>query len=133
MKKAIVLALGMLFSVGALASAEHYVRRDGDHVQHLKITKQRGDTNVLIDVDFDPSAVEKDQPCSIEIAGEAKVISENELILKRQAQGEAHYCELKIHLSGDEARIDESQDCARYFSGGLCRFGSEGKPLIRVK
>lgn len=133
MKKAIIVALGLMFSTGVLASAEHYVRRDGNHVQHLKITKQKGDTNVLIDVDFEPSSSETDKPCSAEISGEAKVVSENELTLKRQAQGEAHYCELKIVLGRDEARIEESHDCARYFSGGLCRFGSEGKPLLRVK
>jgi len=127
------MALGLMFSTGVLASAEHYVRADGNHVQHMKVTKQKGAVNVRVDVDFEPSANETDRPCSEEISGEAKVISENELVLKRQAQGEAHYCELKIHLSSDEAKIEESQDCARYFSGGLCRFGSEGKPLKRVR
>ena len=133
MKKTLILAFGLMFSTGVLASAEHYVRTDGDHVQHMKITKQRGEVNVRVDVDFDPSATETDRPCSAEISGEVKVISANELVLKRQAQGEAHYCELKIHLGSDEAKIDESQDCARYFSGGLCRFGSEGKALKRVR
>ncbi len=133
MKKTMTLAIGLLFSAGAFAGADHYVRKDGNHIQHLKITKQRGRVDVLVDVDFEPTGTETDKPCSAEISGEAKVISETELLLKKQAQGEAHYCELKINLSGDEARIEDSQDCARYFTGDFCRFGSEGKALIKVK
>ncbi len=133
MKKTMILALGLLFSTGAFAGADHYIRKDGNHVQHLKITKQGGKVDVLEDVDFEPAAGEKDKPCSAEISGEAKVISETELHLKKQAMGEAHYCELAIHLSGDEARIDASPDCSRYFTGDFCRFGSEGKALIKVK
>jgi hypothetical protein len=133
MKKVMLFALTLLFSGSVLAGAEHYVRRDGNHIQHLKVTRQGGDVKVLIDVDFDPSGSETDKPCSAEISGEAKVVSANELVLKKQAQGEAHYCELKVHLNGDEARIDASQDCARYFTGGFCHFDSENKPLNRVK
>ncbi|MDD5033224.1 MAG: hypothetical protein PHE55_00575 [Methylococcaceae bacterium] len=133
MKKMMIMALGLLFSTSVFAGADHYIRKDGNHIQHLKITKQKGDVNVLVDVDFEPGANETDKPCSAEISGEAKVISENELILKKQAQGEAHYCQLKVNLSGDEAKIEESQDCARYFSGGFCRFGSEGKALNKIK
>ena len=133
MKKTLILALGLLFSGSVLAGAEHYVRTDGKHVQHLKVTKQRGEVHVLVDVDFDPAGSETDKPCSAEISGEAKVISDTELLLKRQAQGEAHYCELKISLTPDNAKIEESQDCARYFSGGFCRFDSEGKVLTKIK
>jgi len=133
MKKMIVMGFGLLFSASVFAGADHYIRKDGGHLQHMKISKQRGEVNVLVDVDFEPSATETDKPCSAEISGEAKVISENELILKKQAEGEAHYCELKITLSGDAAKIEESQDCARYFSGGFCRFDSEGKVLNRIK
>ncbi len=134
MKKTMILALGLLFSASAYAGAEHYIRKDGNHVQHLKITKQKGKVDVLVDVDFEPSATEvNDKPCSAEISGDAKVVSENELHLKKHAAGEAHYCELTIFLNGDEARIEETQDCVRYFSGDFCRFGSEGKVLTRIK
>ena len=133
MKKTLIFAVALMFSGGAFAGADHYIRKDGGHVQHLKISKQKGEVNVLVDVDFEPTGGETDQPCSIELSGEAKVINENELTLKKQAQGEAHYCQLKITLNGDEARIEESQDCARYFAGGFCRFGSEGKSLLKVK
>ena len=87
----------------------------------------------MLDVDFEPTGSETDKPCSTEISGEAKVVSENELHLKKQAQGEAHYCELKILLNGDEAKIEETQDCVRYFTGDFCRFDSEGKVLAKIK
>ena len=134
MKKTLVLALGLLFSAGVFAATDHYIRKDGNHVQHLKITKQNREVKVLLDVDFDPTASEvNDKPCSTEISGDAKVVSDTELHLKKQAQGEAHYCELKIFLNGDEAKIEESQDCVRYFTGDFCRFDSEGKVLTKVK
>ncbi|MFZ4704302.1 MAG: hypothetical protein ACOYMG_30030 [Candidatus Methylumidiphilus sp.] len=133
MKKTMFFALGLLFSTSVLASADHYIRKDGTHIQHLKITKQAGEVKVLLDVDFEPTGTETDKPCSTEISGEAKVISENELHLKKQAQGEAHYCQLKIMLNGDEAKIEESQDCVRYFTGDFCRFDSEGKVLTKIK
>jgi hypothetical protein len=133
MNKTMVFALGLLFSTSVLAGADHYIRKDGTHTQHMKITKQNGEVNVLVDVDFEPVGTETDKPCSKEIAGEAKVVSENELHLKKQAQGEAHYCELKILLNGDEAKIEESPDCIRYFTGDFCRFDSEGKVLTKIK
>jgi hypothetical protein len=133
MQKVFIFALAALFSTGAMAGAEHYVRVDGGHVQHLKITKQKGDVDVLVDVDFDPQGSETDKPCSFQIAGEAKVLQDGELVLRKQAQGEAHYCQLNIKVNGDQATIEESTDCARYFTGGFCRFGSEGKALTRVK
>jgi len=133
MKKTMFFALGLLFSTSVLASADHYIRKDGTHTQHMKITKQAGEVKVLLDVDFEPSGSETDKPCSTEISGEAKVVSENELHLKKQAQGEAHYCELKIFLNGDEAKIEETPDCVRYFTGDFCRFDSEGKVLTKIK
>ncbi|QSA97184.1 hypothetical protein [Methylococcus sp. EFPC2] len=133
MKKTMIFSLALLFSTSVFAGADHYVRKEGGHVQHLKITKQKGDVDVLVDVDFDPTGAETDRPCSAQISGEAKVVSDTELTLKKQAQGEAHYCQLNIKLEGDEARIEESQDCARYFSGGFCRFGSEGKALKKIQ
>ena len=83
MIKSMVFALGLLFSASALAGADHYIRKDGTHVQHLKITKQKGEVKVLLDVDFEPTGTETDKPCSTEISGEAKVVSENELHLKK--------------------------------------------------
>lgn len=133
MKKTLLIALGLMFSAGAFAGADHYIRKDGGHVQHLKISKQKGDVNVLVDVDFEPNEGETAKPCSTEISGDAKVISDNELHLKKQAQGEPHYCELTILLNGDEAKILETPDCAKYFTGDFCRFDSEGKVLNKVK
>ncbi|HUL14199.1 MAG TPA: hypothetical protein VLU73_18760 [Methylococcaceae bacterium] len=134
MKKIIVMGLGLLFSASVFAGADHYIRKDGGHVQHLKIIKHKDTIKVLIDVDFEPTAQEvREKACSAEISGEAKMVSENELTLKKQAEGEAHYCELKIHLSEDEARIEQTKDCARYFAGGFCRFDSEGKALLKIK
>jgi hypothetical protein len=133
MKKTLLIALGLLFSASVFAGADHYIRKDGNHIQHLKISKHNGVVKVLVDVDFEPTGSETDKPCSTEISGEAKVVSENELHVKKQAQGEAHYCELKIHLNGDEAKIEESQDCVRYFTGDFCRFDSEGKVLNKIK
>ena len=133
MKKTIVIALGLLFSTSVLAGADHYIRKDGAHTQHMKISKQAGEVKVLLDVDFEPTGTETDKPCSVEISGEAKVISETELHLKKQAQGEAHYCELKILLNGNTAKIEETPDCVRYFTGDFCRFDSEGKVLNKIK
>ena len=133
MKKTLLLALGLMFSASAFAGADHYIRKDGTHTQHLKITKQNGKVDVLVDVDFEPSGAETNKPCSTEISGEAKIISENELRLKKQAQGEAHYCELSIFLNGDEAKILETPDCVEYFTGKFCRFDSEGKVLNKIK
>jgi hypothetical protein len=133
MKKTLLLAIGLMFSASAFAGADHYIRKDGGHTQHLKISKQKGEVNVLVDVDFEPTGTQTDKPCSTEISGEAKVISDNELHLKKQASGEAHYCELTILLEGDNAKILETPDCVRYFTGDFCRFDSEGKFLTKIK
>jgi hypothetical protein len=133
MKKFAVFALSALFSATALAGADHYVRKEGGLTQHLKVSKIKREVNVMVDVDYEPAAGDAGQPCSEDFAGEAKAVSENELVLKKQAQGEAHYCQLTIHLSGDEAKIDDSADCASYFSGQYCRFGSDGKALTKIK
>jgi hypothetical protein len=134
MKKIALIALGTLLSTTAFASADHYVRKDGNHVQHLKITQQKGEVHVLVDVDFEPGANETNaKACSSEISGEATVVSANELTLKKQARGEAHYCQLKIHLDQDKAIIEETEDCIKYFAGGICRFDSEGKALNKIQ
>ena len=134
MKKIALFALGTLLSTTAFASADHYVRKDGNHVQHLKISQQKGEVNVLVDVDFEPGANETNaKACSAEISGEATVVSATELTLKKQARGEAHYCQLKIHLDQNQAIIEETEDCIKYFAGGICRFDSEGKALNKIQ
>jgi len=134
MKKSLFLSFALLASSTAFAATDHYVRREGNHVQHLKITKIADDINVSMDVDFEPtgSAEEGRKPCSAEISGDAKAITENEIVLKKQAEGEAHYCSLKILLSNDGAKVEQSPDC-KYFVAGICHFDSEGRELIKVK
>lgn len=133
MKKTLFLAAAMLISGAASAATDHYVLRDGAHVQHLKITKVGDDTTVTADVDFEPSAGEEGKrACSADISGEAKAINDKELVLKKQIEGEKRFCTLTIKLSGDGAKIEQSEDC-NYFAAGICHFGSEGKELIKVK
>lgn len=133
MKKTLFLAVAMLVSGSASASTDHYLLRDGSHVQHLKISTAGGDTTVTADVDFEPNASEQGKhACSAEIRGEAKIVKENELVLKKQIDGEARYCTLKIQLSNDGAKIEQSDDCT-YFAAGICRFASDGKELLKIK
>lgn len=133
MKKTLFLAAAMLISGAASAATDHYVLRDGAHVQHLKITKVGDDITVTADVDFEPSAGEEGKrACSADISGEAKAINDKELVLKKQIEGEKRFCTLNIKLSGDGAKIEQSEDC-NYFAAGLCHFSSDGKELIKVK
>ena len=135
MKKTIILSVALLSGTTALASTEHYLRRDGGHVQHLKIMRTGDEVRASMDVDFEPTPQEVEKgvrSCSVQVEGEAKVISENELVLKKQVPEETHYCSVQIKLSGDEARTTQSQDC-RYFLANFCKFDSEGKALLRIK
>lgn len=133
MKKSLFLTLMLLVNGAVFASTDHYVLRDNKHIHHLKITKRADEIKVSADVDFEPNATETDQrPCSADIAGEAKSESENVLVLKKQMEGEAHYCSLKIQLSPTGAKIEQSKDCS-YFAAGLCHFESDGKELTKVK
>jgi len=134
MKKSLFLSFALLVSTNAFAVTDHYVLRQGNHVQHLKITKLGEDINVGMDVDFEPtgSAEEGRKPCSAEISGEAKAVSENEIVLKKQAEGEARYCSLKILLSNDGAKVEQSPDC-NYFVAGICHFDSDGRELVKIK
>jgi hypothetical protein len=107
--------------------------RDGSHVQHLKITTIGDEVKVSADVDFEPNDLEQGKhACSADIAGEAKRVSENELVLKKQLAGEARFCSLKIQLSPNGAVIEQSEDCS-YFAAGICRFSSDGKELVKIK
>jgi hypothetical protein len=133
MKKALFMAVVMLVSGTALAATDHYVLRDGNHVQHLKITNLAGEITVSSDVDFEPSAAEEGKhACSAEVSGEAKMVSETELHMKAQVTGEKRFCTLKVQLTPNGAKVEQSEDCTS-FAAGICHFGSEGKELIKVK
>jgi hypothetical protein len=134
MNKILITALTLLVSSAVFAGTEHYVRREGNHVQHLKITRIGDEISVSMDVDFEPSgAVEEGRkPCSAEVSGGAKVTGEDEITLRKQISGETERCSLKIKLSKDGAKVEQSPECG-YFVGGICHFESEGKELIRVK
>ncbi|TAL42774.1 MAG: hypothetical protein EPN89_17045 [Methylovulum sp.] len=133
MKKKLFLAAAMLISGNAFAATDHYMLRDGNHVQHLKITTLNDEILVSADVDFEPNAAEKDAlPCSADIAGEAKSVAENELVMKKHSESEASYCELKIHLGPNGAKVEQSKDCDN-FATGICRFSTDGKELVKIK
>ncbi len=135
MEKAVILGLACVVCGAASASTEHYVRRDGAHVQHLKITRIGDDLFASMDVDFEPNAMEAERgvrPCSARIEGEAKLISATELTFKEQIPGERRYCVIRVQLDGDEGRTTESRECG-YFLANFCRFDSEGKVLVRFK
>jgi hypothetical protein len=133
MKKSLFLIAAMLFSGEVFAATDHYVLRDGNLVQHLKITKIKDEINLSADVNFDPEAGEAgNQPCSGEVSGEAKSVGANELVIKKHAQGEASFCELKIHLTPNGAKVEQSNDCVN-FAPGMCRFSTDGKELVKIK
>lgn len=135
MKRAVILSLTCFISCGALASTDHYVRRDGGHVQHLKITKIGDEMKASMDVDFEPTTLEAEKgvkPCSAEVEGEAKMVGGSELVFKEQIPEERRYCEVKVTLTGDDARTSQSKEC-EYFLAHFCRFDSEGKALLKVK
>ena len=132
--KTMFLALVTLFaSQQAFADTEHYLRRDGNHVQHLKITKVANDIFVESDIDFDPNANEgTHKHCTAEISGEAKKTGDNEITFRKQIEGEAKYCVLKVTLSADGAKVQQSPECS-YYAAGICHFDSDGKELTRIK
>jgi len=133
MKKNLFLAAAMLFSGAAFAATDHYVLRDGNHVQHLKITKINDVITVSADVDFEPNANEAgSKPCSGNVSGEAKSVSANELVMKKHSVGEATYCELIVHFTPNGAKVEESKGCDN-FAAGICRFSTDSKELIKIK
>jgi hypothetical protein len=132
MKKTLFLTIALLTSGAALAETDHYLLREGNHVQHLKISKTAKDTKVTADVDFEPSAQEQGKrACSAEISGEAKLVN-NELVLKKQVEGEAHYCTVSIQLTANGAKIKQSEEC-EYFATGLCHFSTGDQELVKIK
>lgn len=134
MKRIPIFALALLFSGGVLAGTDHYLRRDGGHVQHLKITTRGGETLVNMDVDFEPGADDKRSAhaCSVSMDGEAKSPAPNELVVRKQLESQAKHCVLKIHLSGDEAKVEQSEECA-YFAGHFCKFDTEGQAMKKAQ
>jgi hypothetical protein len=133
MKKTLFLAIALLVSGAASAATDHYVLRDGNHVRHLKVTKVAGEVNISADVDFEPAADDKGKhACSADISGEAKAASATELLLKKQIPSEAHYCSLKVQLTPEGAKIEQSEEC-NYFAAGNCHFNTDGKELLKVK
>ncbi len=134
MNKFILTLAALLVCGTASAGTEHYLRRDGNHVQHLKITRIGDDINASMDVDFEPNGQSESdrKPCSAEVSGEAKATGENEITLRKQIEGEARHCSLKIKLSNDGAKVEQSPECT-YYVGGICHFDSEGKELVRIK
>jgi hypothetical protein len=133
MKKSLFLAFAMLVSGSAFAATDHYLLRDNNHVYHMKITTVGDETTVSADVNFEPNTAEEGRaPCSAEVSGEAKKVGENELVMKKQIEGEAHYCSLKIQLTPNGAKVEQSKECG-YFAAGLCHFDSDGKELVKIK
>ena len=133
MKKSLFLIAAMLVSGVASAATDHYVLRDGNHVQHLKITKINDEVTVSADVDFEPNANEAgSKPCTGDISGEAKSVAANELVLKRHSESEATFCELKIHLTPTGAKVEQSKDCDN-FTPGICHFSTDSKELVKIK
>ncbi len=133
MKKTLFLTIAMLISGGAFAGTEHYVLRDGNRVQHLKVTDKNGEVTISTDVDFEANANEKDRPtCSASLTDEAKRVDKDNLLVKKHSEVDASFCELKINLTDTGAKIEQSKDCES-FATGLCHFSSDGKELVKVK
>ncbi|KJV05776.1 hypothetical protein [Methylocucumis oryzae] len=133
MKKTLLLAALLTLSGNVLAGTEHYVLRDGNHVQHLKITTSADDIHVTADVDYAPDTNDKDsKTCSAEIIGKAKTVAENLLSLKKHSESEASYCELTISLSPTGAKVQQSQDCDNFVTPP-CHFSSGDKELVKIK
>ena len=135
MKRAMLLTCAVMATSHAYATTDHYLRRDGGHVQHLKITTIGDEIDAAMDVDFEPTPEEAARgfkPCSVDVEGEAKKIGDKVILLKKQIPGEAHYCSVEITLDGDAAKTKQSQEC-RYFLANFCKFDSEGKALLKIK
>lgn len=131
MKKTLF-CLALLTSGSVIAATDHYIKRDGNHVQHLKITKIGDEIDVLMDVDFEPNANEQGKVCNAEIEGKAKSTGDNKIQLKKHSEGEANYCTLDITTSNTGAKVEQSKDCDNFVTG-ICHFSSDGKELTKIK
>jgi hypothetical protein len=133
MKKSLILAATLLASNTAFAVTDHYVLRDGNHVQHLKITKIDGHITASADVNFEPNANEANaKACSGEVSGEGKMTEENVLVFKQHSGSEANSCVLTVQLSPTGAKIEQSKHCDNFVTG-ICRFSSNGKELVKFQ
>jgi hypothetical protein len=133
MKKKLILAATLLASNAAFAVTDHYLLRDGNHVQHLKITNIDGKVTASADVNFEPNANETDaRACSGEVSGEGRMEGDNVLFFKQHSGSEANSCELKVYLSPTGAKIEQSKHCDNFVTG-ICRFSSNGKELVKIK
>ncbi|MGZ8172043.1 hypothetical protein [Methylobacter sp.] len=130
MKKSLILTIAMLVSGNVLAATDHYILRDGDAVRHLKVTKIKDDYTVDANVDYESAA--DSTHCSESISGKAKSTGETELLMKKHSESEASFCELKIKLSPNGAKIEESKDCDT-FTASKCHFSSGDKELVKIK
>ena len=131
MKRLIAFTTILILSQSVFATTDHYIRKDGTLVQHLKITRTAHDINVSMDVDADNKETGH-KACSAEVSGDGKVTGDNALSMKKQIEGETRHCLLEIKLSPEGAKVDQYADCT-YFATGDCHFGSDGKELVRVK
>lgn len=118
-------------SLTAQAATDHYFRREGGLVQHLKLTTKPDESEAMVDVDYDGSTGEA-HTCSAQITDDAKQESPGLIVMKKQIEGEARYCTVTIRVDADSATIEESKDC-EYFHGDACPFGSDNKPLSKIK
>jgi hypothetical protein len=127
-------AAALLLTSGvAMAGVDHYLLRDGTHVHHLKVSKLGNDLYVSTDVDFEPNAAEAGKhACTAQVSGEAKKVSDSELVLKKHIEGEARACVIKVNLTANGAKIDQNEDC-NYFAAGICHFDSDGKELPKIQ
>jgi hypothetical protein len=133
MKRKLVLTIAMLVSGNIFAATDHYVLRDDGYVRHLKVTSTNDEFHVTADVDFESTANNGSSArCSSQISGDAKSVGKNELVMKKHSESEASYCELKIQLSQNGAKIEQSKACEN-FAVGNCRFSSDGKELAKIK
>lgn len=131
--KSLLLCLAMAFSGSVFAATDHYIRRDGTRVQHLKVTTGGDEARVSMDVDFEPGAAQDgSEACSAVISGEAKAEAANEWVMKKQITGEARYCTLTIRLSPTGAKVEQSPDCS-FFAADRCSFDSSGKELPKAE
>lgn len=133
MNKILFLLIAMLFSTSVFAVTDHYLLREGNHVQHLKITKINDQITARTDVNFEPNADETNAiPCSGEVSGEGKTVSDNEIKFKQHSVSEANSCELTVKLSPTGAVIEQSKHCDNFVTG-ICRFSSNGKELKKIQ
>lgn len=133
MNKKLFLASLLAFSTQGMAATDHYILRDGSHVQHLKITQVKNEITLSADVDFEPNSNEVGKhACSAEVSGEAKQTSATEIVMKKRIEGEAKTCSIKANLTTNGAILEQSDDC-HYYAAGICHFSSDGKELTKVK